>query len=178
MPISPLAPTAFPDLPVIRGVRFAAAQAGVKYQNRDDVMLAVLDAGSAIAGVFTTSKTRAASVLDCEAKIGKTSGAPAAILVNSGNANAFTGKAGFDSVDRLTAKIATATQVPQDRVFTSSTGVIGEALPDDRIADQLTTLTENLSDNALPDVARAIMTTDTFPTVSYTHLTLPTICSV
>jgi len=72
MPRSPLAPAGFPELPVIAGVRFAAAEAGVKYQGRTDVMLAVLDAGTSVAGVFTKSTTRAAPVLDCQAKLGGT----------------------------------------------------------------------------------------------------------
>ena len=92
--ISPLAPANFPDLPNIDGVRFASAAAGVKYPNRTDVMLASLAPGATIAGVFTRSATRAASVLDCQDKIGGDMSKGAAILVNSGNANAFTGGAG------------------------------------------------------------------------------------
>ncbi|WP_170419804.1 bifunctional glutamate N-acetyltransferase/amino-acid acetyltransferase ArgJ [Ruegeria arenilitoris] len=161
--VSPLAPAAFPDLPVIDGVRFAAVAAGVRYQGRTDVMLAVLDPGTAVAGVFTRSATRAAPVLDCQDKIGGPSDGPAAILVNSGNANAFTGQYGRASVEQITAAVAQATGVAQNRVFTSSTGVIGEPLPHDRIVARLDELTAGLRADALEEAARAIMTTDTFP---------------
>ncbi|WP_170364000.1 bifunctional glutamate N-acetyltransferase/amino-acid acetyltransferase ArgJ [Ruegeria arenilitoris] len=161
--VSPLAPAAFPDLPVIDGVRFATVAAGVRYQGRTDVMLAVLDPGTAVAGVFTRSATRAAPVLDCQDKIGGPSDGPAAILVNSGNANAFTGQYGRASVEQITAAVAQATGVAQNRVFTSSTGVIGEPLPHDRIVARLDELTAGLRADALEQAARAIMTTDTFP---------------
>ena len=160
--VSPLAPKAFPDLPVIKGVRFATAAAGVKYQGRTDVMLAVADAGSSVAGVFTKSATRAAPVLDCQEKIGKSSDAGVAILVNSGNANAFTGKFGRASVEAITSAVADSTNRPVERVFTSSTGVIGEPLPHDRVIAVIDELNSALSENALEDAARAIMTTDTY----------------
>lgn len=160
--ISPLAPKAFPDLPVIKGVRFATAAAGVRYQGRTDIMLAVADAGSSVAGVFTKSATRAAPVLDCQDKIGKPSDAGVAILVNSGNANAFTGKFGRASVEAITSAVANSTNMPVERVFTSSTGVIGEPLPHDRVIAVIDELNRNLSENALEDAARAIMTTDTY----------------
>nr|WP_217359946.1 bifunctional glutamate N-acetyltransferase/amino-acid acetyltransferase ArgJ [Ruegeria arenilitoris] len=158
-----MVPAAFPDLPVIDGVRFATVAAGVRYQGRTDVMLAVLDPGTAVAGVFTRSATRAAPVLDCQDKIGGPSDGPAAILVNSGNANAFTGQYGRASVEQITAAVSQVTGVAQNRVFTSSTGVIGEPLPHDRIVAQLDELTAGLRADALEEAARAIMTTDTFP---------------
>nr|WP_217360220.1 bifunctional glutamate N-acetyltransferase/amino-acid acetyltransferase ArgJ [Ruegeria arenilitoris] len=158
-----MARAAFPDLPVIDGVRFAAVAAGVRYQGRTDVMLAVLDPGTAVAGVFTRSATRAAPVLDCQDKIGGPSDGPAAILVNSGNANAFTGQYGRASVEQITAAVSQVTGVAQNRVFTSSTGVIGEPLPHDRIVARLDELTAGLRADALEEAARAIMTTDTFP---------------
>ncbi|NOD33292.1 MULTISPECIES: bifunctional glutamate N-acetyltransferase/amino-acid acetyltransferase ArgJ [unclassified Ruegeria] len=161
--VSPLAPASFPDLPAIDGVRFATVEAGVRYQGRTDVMLAVLDPGTSVAGVFTRSATRAAPVLDCQDKIGGSSDGPAAILVNSGNANAFTGHYGQTSVAEVTQAVSKATGVPEERVFTSSTGVIGEPLPHDRIVSQLETLKSGLSRHAIEDAARAIMTTDTFP---------------
>jgi glutamate N-acetyltransferase/amino-acid N-acetyltransferase len=160
---SPLAPAGFPDLPAIDGVRFATVEAGVRYTGRTDVMLAVLDPGTSVAGVFTRSATRAAPVLDCQDKIGGASDGPAAILVNSGNANAFTGHYGQNSVAEVTQAVAKATGVPVERVFTSSTGVIGEPLRHDRIVSQLEALKSGLSRHAIEDAARAIMTTDTFP---------------
>ncbi len=161
--VSPLAPEKFPALPVIDGVRFATAQAGVKYKGRTDVMLAVADAGSTIAGVFTRSATRSAPVLDCQEKIGLDGTGPLAIVVNSGNSNAFTGKHGRASVAAITAAAAAATGVSVDRVFTSSTGVIGEPLPHDKIVAVLDQLNTDLDAGGIAAAARAIMTTDTYP---------------
>ncbi len=162
-PRSPLAPDEFPALPTIGGARFAIAEAGVRYKNRPDVMLALLDPGSTVAGVFTRSATRSANVLDCQRKITGESGEGAAFIINSGNSNAFTGRAGDGSVKAICEAVARGTGVPEERVFTSSTGVIGERLPHDRITAKLSELNENLSNAALADAARAIMTTDTFP---------------
>ena len=161
--VSPLAPASFPTLPVINGVSFATAAAGVKYKDRTDVMLALLAPGSAVAGVFTRSATRSAPVLDCQAKLGGDAAPGAAILVNSGNSNAFTGARGVASVQAITAAVAQATGVPQGRVFTSSTGVIGEPLPHERIIATLQTLASAAQPDGLEQAARAIMTTDTFP---------------
>ncbi len=163
MAISPLAPAAFPDLPVIDGVTFAAASAGVKYKGRADVMLALLAPGSAIAGVFTRSATRSAPVLDCQAKLGGDPSGPVAILVNSGNSNAFTGKNGTKAVAALTSAVAEVTGIEAKRVFTASTGVIGEPLPFERITAKLSDLYDAQSATSIADAARAIMTTDTFP---------------
>ena len=167
--VSPLAPAGgFPTLPVIDGVAFAAAAAGVRYKGRDDVMLARIAPGSAIAGVFTRSATRAAPVLDCEAKLAALAETGPgkkgfAFLVNSGNANAFTGDAGAAAVDATTGAVARALGVPKGHVFTSSTGVIGEPLPAERITAVIDGLAEALSPDRAADAARAIMTTDTFP---------------
>jgi glutamate N-acetyltransferase/amino-acid N-acetyltransferase len=162
--VSPLAPRdGFPALPVIAGVEFAAAQAGVRYKGRTDVMLARLVPGTVIAGTFTRSRTRAASVLDAQAKVGGDSVAGAAILVNSGNANAFTGAVGAMSVQALCAAVSDTLGIPAARVFTSSTGVIGEPLPHERITAVLGDLAGALDAGKITDAARAIMTTDTFP---------------
>ena len=161
--VSPLAPDHFPQLPVIEGVRFATIAAGVRYQGRTDVMLAVLAPGSTVAGAFTTSATRAAPVLDCQAKIGGVSEDGAAILVNSGNANAFTGKNGVAAVEAITAAVAEVCGISQSRVFTSSTGVIGEPLPHERVTAVLPQLQSKLGPEGISDAAKAIMTTDTFP---------------
>ncbi|MCV2872510.1 bifunctional glutamate N-acetyltransferase/amino-acid acetyltransferase ArgJ [Defluviimonas sp. WL0050] len=165
-PVSPLAPkNGFPALPKIAGVEFAAIEANVRYKNRTDVMLARLAPGTAIAGAFTRSSTRAACVLDCQAKLKKAAGPKdgAAIIVNSGNANAFTGALGQEAVDAVTGGVAKALGIPASRVFSSSTGVIGEPLPHERITAKLDDLKATLSGDAIELAARAIMTTDTFP---------------
>ncbi|WP_405108578.1 bifunctional glutamate N-acetyltransferase/amino-acid acetyltransferase ArgJ [Phaeobacter sp. BS52] len=165
LPRSPLAPDHFPTLPQIAGVRFASAAAGVKYKDRTDVMLAVMDPGSAVAGVFTRSATRSAPVLDCQAKLASNDNDTAhgaAILVNSGNSNAFTGHYGQTSVAEITRTVADITGIPAARVFTASTGVIGEPLPHDRIVSQIATLNDGLDGSAIEGAAEAIMTTDTF----------------
>ena len=159
---SPLAPNSFPKLPIIDGVKFATAAAGIKYRDRTDVMLASIAVGSTVAGVFTRSATRAACVLDCQSKIGGDTSRGAAILVNSGNANAFTGVAGQKSVNRICAAVAAGLGLPVSAVFTSSTGVIGEILPDDKITKCIGSLTRSLHNNTIEDAAKAIMTTDTF----------------
>lgn len=162
MTVSPLAPARFPDLPEIAGVTFATAAAGIKHKSRDDVMLAILAPGTAVAGVFTRSATRSAPVLDCQAKLGQDPSGPAAILVNSGNSNAFTGAHGTGSVEAITASIAEITGVPAQRVFTASTGVIGEPLPHERIVAKISELYAGQSSSKIETAARAIMTTDTF----------------
>ena len=159
---SPLAPAHFPNLPPIDGVTFATIAAGVRYSGRTDVMLAKLVAGTSITGVFTKSTTRAASVLDCQSKLGGDTSAPAAILVNSGNANAFTGKNGQDSVTAICNAVSNACDVPAGRVFTSSTGVIGDPLPHGRIIENLSALNANQDARGIEAAAQAIMTTDTF----------------
>ena len=165
LPVSPLAPARFPDLPVIEGVEFASGAAGVKYQGRTDVTLIRIAPGSTLAGAFTRSSTRAACVLDNQAKLAAGGDAPqgAAIIVNSGNANAFTGARGQESVDAVTGAVAQATGVPAGCVFSSSTGVIGEPLPHDRIIAIVGDLAASLDAGGIADAARAIMTTDTFP---------------
>lgn len=163
--VSPLAPAKFPQMPVVEGVEFAAGAAGVKYQGRTDVMLVRLAPGTAIAGAFTQSSTRAASILDCQAKLAlkQDTSFGAAILVNSGNANAFTGKHGQEAVDKVTGAVASALTIPRDRVLSSSTGVIGEPLPADRITAVIGDLAGKLDGKGVADAANAIMTTDTFP---------------
>jgi len=163
-PASPLAPAAFPTLPPIRGVEFAAVEAGVRYQNRKDVMLVRLAPGTTIAGAFTRSTTRSACVRDCQSKLGiKTGATGAAIIVNSGNSNAFTGKLGDQAVAAVTGAVAEALSIPPSRVFSSSTGVIGEALPFEKITARIPDLVAELGEEAIKMAAHAMMTTDTFP---------------
>lgn len=172
MTVSPLAPKSFPVLPVIGGVRFSAVEAGVRYKNRTDVMLAELAEGTTVAGVFTRSSTRSAPVLDCQAKNDGSSTGGAAIIVNSGNSNAFTGRAGREAVERICDAAAENLGISAARVFTSSTGVIGEPLPWERITARLADLRDGLRADGMEDAARAIMTTDTFPKGSSTEITV------
>lgn len=164
--VSPLAPKAgFPTLAIIKGVKFSAACTGIKYKDRNDVMLIEIASGSSIAGVFTRSSTRSAPVLDCQKKLAKTLSKdhPIAILVNSGNANAFTGSAGDTSVQAITLAVAKTMNTKVECVFTASTGVIGEPLEHKYIIKTVQNLKDNLSSNNAKMAAQAIMTTDTFP---------------
>ena len=162
--ISPLAPTDVPDMPQIDGVRLATAAAGIRYKNRTDVLLALFDKGTTVAGVFTKSKCPSAAVDWCRAKL--KGGEARALVVNSGNANAFTGKTGKQATT-LTASIAAkATHSTPAKIFLASTGVIGEPLD----ATKFNGVLDDLADKAAPggwdEAARAIMTTDTFPKVA------------
>ena len=167
---SPLAPSHFPSIPPVGGVRFSVASAGIKYLGRTDIMLAELPPGTAVAGVFTKSATRAASVLDCQEKIGLANTQGAAIIVNSGNANAFTGNEGAIAVDSISTEVANHLSIPKYRVFSSSTGVIGEPLPYRKITDCLCELKANLSTDGIAEAAQAIMTTDTYPKGAYSTI--------
>src|ERR1043165_3716689 len=134
-PVSPLAPRSFPKLPPLAGVRLATAAAGVRYKDRTDVLMALMAPGTQVAGVLTTSKTASAPVLWCRDKL---KGAEARVLVvNSGNANAFTGKAGQEGVREIAAAAAAVTACHTKEVFMASTGVIGEPLPADKITKVL-----------------------------------------
>jgi len=159
--ISPLAPKSTPVMPAIAGVRLATAAAGVRYQGRTDVMLAVFDEATSVAGVFTRSKCPSAPVEWCRARI--KGGRARALVVNSGNANAFTGKTGRDAC-AFTAKLAAgAVGCKLTEVFLASTGVIGEPLPAQVFGGVMDDLVEKATDEGYVDAAGAIMTTDTFP---------------
>jgi glutamate N-acetyltransferase/amino-acid N-acetyltransferase len=162
--VSPLAPTDVPAMPEIAGVKLATAAAGIRYKGRTDVLLAVLDAGTAVAGVFTKSKCPSAPVEWCRAKLGR--GKARALVVNSGNANAFTGKTGKQST-ALTAQIAAkAVACSPNEVFLASTGVIGEPLDARKFDGVLGDLAATAAPSDWMAAARAIMTTDTFPKVA------------
>jgi glutamate N-acetyltransferase / amino-acid N-acetyltransferase len=162
--VSPLAPTDVPDMPEIAGVKLATAAAGIRYKGRTDVLLAVMDKGCTVAGVFTKSKCPSAPVEWCRAKLGR--GAARALVVNSGNANAFTGKTGKQST-ALTATIAAkAVGCSTNEVFLASTGVIGEPLDASKFDGVLATLAQSAQPGDWMNAAKAIMTTDTFPKVA------------
>jgi glutamate N-acetyltransferase/amino-acid N-acetyltransferase len=163
-PLSPLAPLTYPDMPVIEGVRFSTGAAGVRYAERTDVMLALLDEGTQVAGVFTKSKCPSAPVDWCKARLA--GGRARALLVNSGNANAFTGKSGKEAVKFSAKLVARATGAPERQIFLASTGVIGEPLDASKFDGVLETLVKSARPNSWMDAASAIMTTDTYPKLS------------
>src|SRR6185437_10662442 len=160
-PVSPLAPKSFAKLPPLAGVRLAAGRAGVRYSDRTDVLVAVLAPGTQVAGVFTKSKTSSAPVDWCKAAV--KGGSARVLVVNSGNANAFTGKAGYAGAREIADSAAAIVGCRPQEVFMASTGVIGEPLPASRITRVLGDLVEAGSAGAWRDAAEAIMTTDTFP---------------
>jgi glutamate N-acetyltransferase / amino-acid N-acetyltransferase len=168
--VSPLAPTDVPDMPVIPGVKLATAAAGIRYKGRTDVLLAVLDKGTTVAGVFTQSKCPSAPVEWCRAKLsqgGSSKGSFArALVVNSGNANAFTGKTGRQATTLTAAIAAKALECKPGEIFLASTGVIGEPLDATKFDGVLGTLAEQAVSGEWMAAAKAIMTTDTFPKVA------------
>ena len=158
---SPFAPARLPDVPVVPGVRLAACEAGIRYANRTDLMMAVLEPGTSVAGVLTKSKTCSAPVLWCRGNLGK--GVGRALVVNSGNANAFTGKKGAEATRMTAEAAAAAVGCAPDEVYVASTGVIGEPLDAGKFAHLLAGLATAAKPEAWHDAAKAIMTTDTFP---------------
>ena len=163
-PVSPLAPAQFPKLPEIGGIELASIEAGIKYRGRPDVLLCVMAPGTQVAGVFTRSLTASAPVELCRANL--SGGSARALIVNAGNANAFTGKAGLTSVKRTVTGVAKAVGCDPTEVFVASTGVIGEPLEAGKITDVLGSLSAGLKADAWQDGAGAIMTTDTFAKAS------------
>jgi glutamate N-acetyltransferase/amino-acid N-acetyltransferase len=159
--ISPLAPKSLANLPPLAGVRLASGEAGVRYKNRTDVLLAVFAPGTQVAGVFTKSKTASAPVEWCKACVKQ--GSARALVVNSGNANAFTGKVGMEGARAVAQSAAASVGCRASEVFLASTGVIGEPLPAEKITKLLGTLAQDMSSGGWRAAAEAIMTTDTFP---------------
>jgi glutamate N-acetyltransferase/amino-acid N-acetyltransferase len=162
--LSPLAPKKYPSLPPIAGVRFATIAAGVRYAGRTDVMMAVFDHPAEVAGVFTRSKCPSAPVDWCRKQL--PDGKARALIVNSGNANAFTGHKGIEAVRMVAEAAANTLGCLPGEVFMASTGVIGEPLDGSRIANVLAELSAEAREDRLMDAAKAIMTTDTYPKVA------------
>lgn len=159
--VSPLAPRKQPRMPAVPGVRIATAQAGIKYKGRTDLLAMVFDEGTTVAGVFTRSKCPSAPVEFCRANL---SGGSARILVvNSGNANAFTGKRGRETTAATAAAAGKATGCAESEVFLASTGVIGEPLDPARFAHLLGDLVDRAEPGMWAEAGKAIMTTDTYP---------------
>ena len=168
--ISPLAPKHVPEMPAIAGVKLATAEAGIRYANRTDVLLALFGEGTTVAGVFTRSKCPSAPVEWCRAQLKR--GKARALVVNSGNANAFTGKSGR-ATTKLTAEFAAkAASCKPAEVFLASTGVIGEPLDAGKFGPVMDGLAARARAGDFLDAARAIMTTDTFPKVATRRTTI------
>ncbi len=162
---SPFAPKTYPDLPVIDGVRFATGAVGVRYQGRTDVLIALFDKGTKVAGVFTKSKCASAPVEWCRARL--KSGKARALVANSGNANAFTGKTGAEQAAFTASLAAAAAGIRANEIFLASTGVIGEPLDAKKFEGQFEKLVAAAKGDGLLAAAKAIMTTDTYPKVAF-----------
>ena len=169
-PLSPLAPKTYPALPPVAGVRFATIAAGVRYEGRTDVMMALFDRPAAVAGVFTRSKCPSAPVDWCREHL--KGGQARALIVNSGNANAFTGGVGASAVAHVAEAAAKATGAQLSEIFMASTGVIGEPLDAQRITRVIDSLIAEARADALPAAAKAIMTTDTYPKIATARVRL------
>ena len=159
-PTSPFAPASFPDVPKVAGVRLAVGTAGIRYRGRTDVLLAELAEGTSVAGVFTRSQTAAAPVLWCRQAMAH--GRARALIVNAGNANAFTGAPGDRAAAETAGAAAALFGCAAQHVFVGSTGVIGEQLPTDKLLAVLPQLVSDLGSASWQDAADAIATTDTF----------------
>jgi len=168
--VSPFAPARLADMPAVPGVKLAACAAGIRYQNRTDLMLAVLAPGTIAAGVLTRSKTCSAPVLWCREAL--VQGKARALVVNSGNANAFTGSRGVTATRMTADAAARAVGCLPTEVFLSSTGVIGEPLEPGKFLGLLGGLAANAQAEAWHEAARAIMTTDTYPKLATRRVTL------
>ena len=171
MPVSPLAPSSFPDIPTIGGVQFAVAASGIRYSGRDDLFLAVLSPKTTVGGVFTQSLCPSAPVEWCKEWIHR--GSARALLCNAGNANAFTGSAGLEVVENCANAVAELFSINSNEVFLASTGVIGEPFHPNVITDHLPTLVDGLGPpdlNMWQEAANSIRTTDTFPKGFYSKI--------
>lgn len=160
---SPLAPTSFPTMPEVAGVQLSSLAAGLRYQRRADLMLAVVDPGSSVAGVFTQSLCPSAPVDWCKDAL--RTATPIALVCNAGNANAFTGSAGATAAKATAESIASQLELDAHEVLLASTGVIGETLPTEALTDALPALVAGLepaAGAAWERAADAIRTTDTF----------------
>ena len=160
-PRSPLAPAAFPRLPALEGVRAAVARTGIRGSAPSDLSLVELAPGTAVAGVFTTSRTAAAPVVWSRRVLGR--GRARGLVVNAGNANAFTGRAG-EAATRTTAEAAARElHCPAAEIFVASTGIIGVPLPTPKILAKLPRLHRAARPGGWKRIAEAIRTTDTYP---------------
>ena len=164
MKLSRFAPAHPAVMPAIEGVRIGTCEAGIKYKNRRDLMLMAFDAGTSVAGVFTQSKTAGAPVEWCRKQL--TAGSARALVVNSGNSNAFTGAKGRQTVSETAIAAARAVGCEQGQVFIASTGVIGQPFDAGVITRQLPALAKSATGAGWAEAAAAIMTTDTYAKIA------------
>lgn len=162
--LSPLAPKRIQSLLPVDGFRIATGGTAIRYKDRDDLLLVEMDEGTVAAGVFTQSSTRAAPVLWCEWAL--KSGSARALVVNSGNANAFTGSQGDVAVSETVRAVVEMLHCGDEQVYISSTGVIGQPLQVEKIVSMLPEMGMHLKTDAWLAAADAIRTTDTFPKVA------------
>lgn len=164
LPVSPLAPAHFPKVADVPGLEMATSRAEIKYKTREDLLLAVMAPGTTVAGALTRSRMASAPVDWCRTNL--ESGEGRVLVSTSGNANAFTGRAGMETVKVTAAAAAKLAGVRQKDVFIGSTGVIGETMPNEKIIGALPAAFEALKPGGFEMAARSIMTTDTFPKAS------------
>lgn len=162
--VSPLAPKSYPSMPVIEGLRMATAAAGIKYKNRTDVLMMVFDRPASVAGVFTRSRCPSAPVDFCRQNLPH--GTARAVVVNSGNANAFTGAKGRAATELTARSAAEATGCAENEVYLASTGVIGEPLDAGKFTGVLGAMAREGTGDSWLEAAKAIMTTDTYPKIA------------
>ncbi len=168
LPPSPFAPNSYPDMPPIPGIQLATTKAGIKYKDREDLLLVTFDEGTVVAGVLTQSKTRSAPVEWCAKNLKQ--GHARALVVNSGNANAFTGMRGHEAVTTTAKAITDAIECQTVETYIASTGVIGEPLDTTQFAELIAKLAQDVAPDNWPAAAHAIMTTDTFPKLATTQI--------
>ena len=166
MKVSPLAPKNPPSLPALGGVRLCSVEAGIKYKGRKDLLLMVFDEAVPVAGVFTQSKCPGAPVTWCRDNLASDEATAKAIVVNSGNANAFTGKKGAEATSQTARAAAKATNCAENQIFLASTGVIGEPLDPTSFTHLLADMASQAEPDGWQSAAEAIMTTDTYPKVA------------
>ncbi|WND03310.1 bifunctional glutamate N-acetyltransferase/amino-acid acetyltransferase ArgJ [Temperatibacter marinus] len=170
-PISPLAPKEMPILHSVSGLKVGTTETGMKYKNRDDLLFVEFDEGTQVAGVFTQSKTPGAPVDWTINALKASKGQARALIVNAGNANAFTGKAGLQTTQDIATSLSRKINCSRTEILQASTGVIGEPLD----PQPLVTGVEDLmakEEQGFEAAAKAILTTDTFPKAASAHLSI------
>ena len=164
MPISPLAPKSFPEMPNVPGVQISVAHSGMRYENRNDLCLFTMDEGTTVAGTFTKSLCPSAPVDWCKTNLEHSEAR--ALVCNAGNANAFTGSKGEQITKESATSLSTTLSIPKEHIYLASTGVIGETFEPYELTSCFGQMSKELGQSgpaAWLEAAQAITTTDTFP---------------